>query len=83
MNESLDATRAQLRRYLLPDSVEPGQDDDHFPRSKVMRFAFNPRNRRLLVLSGSVLAVVASRMVGANKLGLVADVIRTFTRKKT
>jgi hypothetical protein len=83
MNESMDATRAQLRRYLLPESVEPGQDDDHFPRSKVMRFAFNPRNRRLLMLSGSVLAVVASRMVGGTRLGLVADVVRSFTRKKT
>ena len=83
MNESLDTTRAQLRRYLLPQSPSVIDDDgDHFPRSKVMRFAFNPRNRRLLAISGSVLAVVASRVVGANRLGLVTDVIRSVTRKK-
>jgi hypothetical protein len=79
----LDATRAQLRRYLAPDSASAVEDDgDHFPRSKVMRFAFNPRNRRLLMLSGSVLAVLASRVVGANRMGLVTEVIRTFARKK-
>jgi hypothetical protein len=31
-------------------------DGDHFPRSKVMRFALDPRNRNLLVFSGSLLA---------------------------
>lgn len=79
----LEATRAQLRRYLLPESPNTiGDDGDHFPRSKVMRFALNPRNRRVLAISGSVLAVVASRMVGANRVGMVADVIRSFTRRK-
>lgn len=83
-SESLEATRAQLRRYLLPASPDTEQDPgDHFPRSKVMRFAFNPRNRKILVLSGSVLGVIASRLVGANSLGLVADVVRSFTRKKS
>jgi hypothetical protein len=82
-NESLDVTRAQLRRYLIPNAVDTQYDDgDHFPRSKVMRFAFNPRNRRLLVVSGSVLAVLASRVVGASRMGLVADVVRSFTRRK-
>jgi hypothetical protein len=82
-NAPLDVTRAQLRRYLIPNAVDtPYDDGDHFPRSKVMRFAFNPRNRRLLVMSGSVLAVLASRVVGANRMGLVADVVRSFTRRK-
>jgi hypothetical protein len=82
MSESLDATRAQLRRYLIPGSAQTvDDDDDHFPRSKVMRFAFNPRNRRLLAVSGSVLAVLASRVVGANRLGVVTDVLRSLTRK--
>ena len=82
MSESLDVTRAQLRRYLIPNAVDTQFDEgDHFPRSKVMRFAFNPRNRKLLVVSGSVLAVLASRVVGANRLGLVADVVRSFARR--
>ncbi|MEO8313501.1 MAG: hypothetical protein ABI645_01790 [Pseudomonadota bacterium] len=83
MNESLDTTRAQLRRYLIPGAADTaGDSGDLFPRSKVMRFAFNPRNRHLLVFSGSVLAVLASRMVGANRLGMVTDVLRSFTRNK-
>jgi hypothetical protein len=84
MNESLEVTRMQLRRFLLPETVTEDQDDGaHFPRSKVMRFALNPRNRPLLMLSGSVLAVVASRMVGARKFGLVADVLRSITHRKS
>ncbi len=86
MSASLDVTRAQLRRYLLPDA-EPadGMDEvaDHFPRSKVMRFAFNPRSRRILMLSGPVLAVLAARLVGREKMGLVADLARFFTRNKS
>ena len=82
MSESLEETRAQLRRFLIPDAVDSEFDGDHFPRSKVMRFAFNPRNRRLLMISGSVLAVLASRFVGANRMGLVADVVRSFARRK-
>jgi hypothetical protein len=79
----LDVTRAQLRRYLIPQSEDlDGEDGSHFPRSKVMRFAFNPRNRRLLTVSGSVLALLASRAVGAGRVGMVADVIRSFARKK-
>ncbi len=78
--------RAQLRRYLLPDVRQTdGMDEvaDHFPRSKVMRFAFNPLNRQILMFSGSVLALLATRVVGREKLGLVAELARTFTRKKS
>ena len=82
MSGSLDETRAQLRRFLIPDAADTDLDGDHFPRSKVMRFAFNPRNRHVLMFSGSVLAVLASRFVGANRLGLVADVVRSFVRRK-
>lgn len=83
MNSSLDATRAQLRRYLIPSAADGENDDgEHFPRSKVMRFAFNPRNRKLLIFSGSLLAMMASRMVGANRLGLVTDVLRSFARNR-
>lgn len=83
MNESFDSTRAQLRRYLIPAAADTAEDEgNHFPRSKVMRFAFNPRNRPLLLLSGSVITVLASRMVGANRLGIVADVFRSLTRSK-
>jgi hypothetical protein len=82
-HESLDATRAQLRRFLIPEAQDTQFDQgDHFPRSKVMRFAFNPRNRQLLVLGGSVLTVLASRVVGVGRMGLVADVVRSFARRK-
>ncbi|MEO6078399.1 MAG: hypothetical protein ABIQ86_01280 [Steroidobacteraceae bacterium] len=85
MSESMEVTRRQLRRYLLPaadNTIEHDDDGDHFPRSKVMRFAFNPRNRRILMVSGSVLAVLVTRVVGVNRLGLVTDVARSFMRKK-
>jgi hypothetical protein len=79
----LDATRAQLRRYLLPQTLNTIEDDgDHFPRSKVMRFALNPRNRRVLAISGSVLGVLATRMVGSHRAGIVAEVIRSIGRRK-
>lgn len=86
MSAPMDVTRAQLRRYLLPDVEQTdGMDEvaDHFPRSKVMRFAFNPRNRHILMLSGSVLALLATRVVGKDKMGLVAELARTFTRNKS
>jgi hypothetical protein len=88
VSDSFDVTRRQLRRHLLPEAGAEfpeilDVDDDHFPRSKVMRFAFNPRNRRLLVISGSVLAVLATRVVGANGVGLVADIARSLTRNKS
>jgi hypothetical protein len=84
MSESLEETRAQLRRFLIPAAPDtPNDEGDHFPRSKVMRFAFNPRNRKLLALSGTVLAVVVSRVVGANRLGMLTDVVRTFTKRKS
>lgn len=82
--DSMDVTRKQLRKYLLPETVDPEDpeaDPDVFPRSKVMRFALSARNRKVLMLSGSVLAVVASRVIGANRLGMVADVARTFLRR--
>jgi hypothetical protein len=85
MNEPLNETRRQLREYLLPDTSIPygGDDDgDHFPRSKVMRFAFNPRNRRLLMFSGSILAVLATRIVGSNGLAMVRDLATSLTRNR-
>ncbi len=86
MSEPMDVTRRQLREYLIPATrvLRNGQDDDgdHFPRSKVMRFAFNPRNRRVLMFSGSVLAVLATRIVGTSGIGVVADIARSFTRRK-
>jgi len=78
-----ETTRAQLRRYLMPGAPDDLHvSEDQFPRSKVMRFAFNPRNRKVLALSGSMLAVAASRMVGANRLGLVSDLWHSFKRSK-
>jgi hypothetical protein len=86
MSDSLDTTRRQLRGYLIPSSrsVIEGNElgDDHFPRSKVMRFAFNPRNRRILMASGSVLGIVISRTVGAGRLGAVTAIARTLLKRK-
>ena len=85
MSESFDDTRAQLRSYLVPAPGDPpglnGADD--FPRSAVMRFAFNPRNRRLLVVTGSVLAVLAARAFGTSRMSLITDIARSFTRNRT
>jgi hypothetical protein len=84
MSESMDVTRRQLREYLIPAARLPlgDQDDDgdHFPRSKLMRIAFNPGNRRLLMFSGSILAVLATRIVGPHGMDMVAGIARSFTR---
>jgi hypothetical protein len=87
MSQSLDITRAKLRKHLLPDAqgepYELDADGDHFPRSKVMRFAFDPRNRRLLMFSGSALALLLTRVVGASQLTMMTDLARSFTRNKS
>ena len=82
---TLDESRRRLRSYLIPrgsDDSDPGFDDDHFPRSKVMRFAVDPRNRQVVMLAGSVLAVLATRVVGGSRFGIVADIARSFSRFK-
>ena len=49
-------SRAQIRALLqLPDPATGQLDDDVFPRSAVMRFALNPRRRRM---AGTVLATL-------------------------
>jgi hypothetical protein len=54
-----------LREYLAPDaqSAPGGSDADGgaFPRSALMRFAFNPRSRGLLMFSASILATLFTR----------------------
>jgi hypothetical protein len=86
MSQTLQESRRRLRSYLIPqgsaDSGDASVDDDHFPRSKVMRFAVNPRNRQVVMLAGSVLAVLATRAVGASRFGIVADIARSFSRFK-
>jgi predicted Holliday junction resolvase-like endonuclease len=86
MSDSLEETRRQLRNYLIPSSrslIAGDVEGDHFPRSKVMRFAFNPRNRRILLVSGSILGVVVTRLVGAGRLGVVAEIARSLLKKNT
>ena len=87
MSESPAVTRERLRKYLIPDGPnglnERDADGDRFPRSKVMRFAFDPRNRRLLMFSGSILAVLVTRAFGTGKLSMAADLARAFTRNKS
>ncbi len=85
MSHTLDESRRRLRSYLIPggstvDGDDPAFDDNHFPRSKVMRFAVNPRNRQIVMLAGSVLAVLATRAVGTGRLGVVAEIARSFSR---
>ncbi len=84
MSNTLGTTRRQLRNYLIPASrgSGDGQDDvDHFPRSKLMRFAVNPRNRSVLLLAGSILGVVATRVVGTGKVGMVAGLARSLLKR--
>ena len=82
MSHPLDESRRRLRGYLIPGATDTDGpvDDQHFPRSKVMRFAFNPRNRQAILLAGSVLTVLATRAVGANRLGVFADIARSYSR---
>jgi hypothetical protein len=84
MSGALDESRRRLRSYLLPRAAPDGgnasSDQQHFPRSKVMRFAVDPRNRQIVMLAGSVLMVLATRAVGASRFGLVADLARSFSR---
>ncbi len=84
MNGSFDDTRTQLRRYLVPAQGHSagGDEADEFPRSKVMRFAFNPRNRPLLIVTASVLGVLATRAFGAGRISLITDIARSFTRNR-
>ncbi len=85
MSNTLGTTRRQLRNYLVPasgSSVEGDDDLDSFPRSKVMRFAFAPRNRKILLFTGSILGVVVSRMVGTGQLGMVAGIARSLLKGK-
>ena len=85
MSNTLGTTRRQLRNYLIPasqDSSDSPGDVDQFPRSKVMRFAFNPRNRKILLVSASILGVVVSRFVGTGKLGMVAGLARSLLKGK-
>lgn len=78
----LDESRRRLRSFLIPGGADTDVtfDNDHFPRSKVMRFAFNPRNRQAILLAGSVLAVLATRAVGVNRIGVVTDIARSYSR---
>jgi len=84
MSHPLDESRRRLRSYLIPGGSAAGEDvvfdDDHFPRSKVMRFAVNPRNRQIVMLAGSVLAVLATRAAGKGRFSVVADIARSFSQ---
>jgi hypothetical protein len=85
MSNTLGTTRRQLRNHLIPASrisSDSTGEADQFPRSKVMRFAFNPRNRKILLVTGSILGVVVSRIVGTGKLGLVTGIARSLLKSK-
>jgi hypothetical protein len=58
----LQQTRAQIRALLLlPDPATGELDDDVFPRSAVMRFALDPRRRRMAGAVLGTLGAVAGR----------------------
>lgn len=44
---SLEQSREELRRVLLPRGPNPHLPPGHFPRSNVMRFLLDPRRRKL------------------------------------
>jgi len=70
---SLQRSREELRRVLLPRGPDMHIPPGHFPRSAVMRFLFNPRQRKLGVLFVSALLLFLRRRggKGVNWLGLV------------
>lgn len=58
----LQHSRAQIRAMLMLPDPETGQlDDDVFPRSAVMRFALDPRRRRMAGAVLGTLGAIAAR----------------------
>jgi hypothetical protein len=58
---SLQESRARLREMLVPDPETGRIEADHFPRSAVMRFIFDPRGRRVAMTGLSLLMMLAGR----------------------
>lgn len=76
----LQHSRAQIRALLqLPDPATGQLDDDVFPRSAVMRFALDPRRRRLAGTVLATLGMVAGRW-GAARGGIWPQVAGTLFR---
>lgn len=69
----LGATRARLRDMLIPDPVSGRIESDSFPRSAVMRLAFDSRARRVAVTGLSLLMMFA----GGRRRRAVAKPART------
>jgi hypothetical protein len=61
---SLQRSREELRRVLLPRGPNPHRPPGEFPRSAVMRFLFNPRQRKLGVTLVSAALLLIRRRDG-------------------
>jgi hypothetical protein len=61
---SLQESREELRRVLLPRGPNPQMPPGHFPRSDIMRFLLNPRRRKLGVILVSAIFLLLRRRGG-------------------
>ena len=65
--ENLDATRAELRSLIAPDSTRRRRSGE-FPRSTIMRTVLKPELRWVWVGGLSLLTILASRRLPVGKL---------------
>jgi hypothetical protein len=65
--EDLEATRAELRSLIAPDSIRRRRGGE-FPRSAIMRTVLKPELRWVWVGGLSLLTILASRRLPVGKL---------------
>jgi hypothetical protein len=82
MSSDISESRERLRSLLIEEdgrSFDPVVDS--FPRSKVMRFLFDPEIRKLLMAAGATAGLVLTRHPLFRHIGTVAMAARAI--KKT
>lgn len=72
----LQRSRAMLRAMLLPDPETGRIEADVFPRSAVMRFLFNSRQRKLATAGIGAVAMLARMRRG--RVGSWAQVVQAL-----
>ena len=79
---SLQRTREELRTVLMPRGPESRNPPGHFPRSAVMQFFVNPRQRKfgMLALSAVMLLVRRGGMARLGWLQLLRPLLALRTR---
>lgn len=79
----LSDSRARLRTLLLPDPETGHIEADVFPRSKVMRFVFNKRSRRMAMTGVSMALMMAGQRHKARAARAVWPVLARSLGKLT